>query len=300
MRTANYKETARDILISIKKSSAEEAKNIENNELEFKSSCISSVKMKNELVKSVVGFLNSNDGGLLMVGVSDDANLLGIEKTEEKFSSLDDYEQLVNQHLRSNIRDGAERLRQHIRVFSLNQEGKTVLCVRVNPFVPKNGQIVSFGTYQNPENRGDKREKCYLRTGNHTSELNDVEIASFAVNRMEGEIKNRSEFIKDTQGQNVFTSPNFVLTEVLPDSTSPHGKPALEIKLSDGNKSLSKYRLKKFNNHEQIVKKAYSLIGKEVRTFTWEDKKSEDKKRFEKQGYFENLYPILKDQRFEE
>jgi type I restriction enzyme R subunit len=134
----------------------------ENQNLEFKSSLRWDVKnnmenkdLENVIIKTVVGFMNS-EGGQLIIGVEDDGNVLGLE---------DDYNSLRN--------GNRDKFELHLNQLFMSKIGKEYIqFVRVS-FEKINGKDVCLVTIR-PSNKpaylkhGDK-EEFYARTGNATN-----------------------------------------------------------------------------------------------------------------------------------
>lgn len=144
----------------------------EHQQLEFKSSLrwnILAGKMGKEIgiawTKTLVAFLNS-DGGTLLVGVSDDGEILGTEL--DRFQSDDKYLLHVNNTIKDMI--GLEYI-SHIE-FGLCPVGdKKVLCIDVRPYPEavflKNG----------------RDEEFYARFGPSSRQLSTREVLSYMQQR---------------------------------------------------------------------------------------------------------------------
>ena len=140
----------------------------EGNRMEFKSSLrwdykLSQVNKALEMVamKTIAGFLNT-DGGILLIGVADSKQILGIEndyKTLHK-TDRDGYELHLNQFISNYI--GKERC-LNINISFHEIDGKDVCMVQVEsspkPAYVKEGQESRF----------------YIRTGNQTQPLDTKE-----------------------------------------------------------------------------------------------------------------------------
>ncbi len=136
----------------------------ENNRLELKSTLRWNLKsnkpdkeIENAWLKSIIAFLNT-DGGLLLVGVEDDGNVLGLEP--DKFPNADRYLLHVNNLIRERI--GME-VTQFIK-FGLKQlDGKEILCIQCSP-----SQEAAFLKNQ-------KDEDFYVRVGPGSRKLTSRE-----------------------------------------------------------------------------------------------------------------------------
>lgn len=267
----------------------------ENNNLEFKSSAVSTLEMKNELIKTVVGFLNSDEGGLLVIGAADNGTLLGLKQTEAKFSNVDNYEQNITQYIRENIIDGMERLSNCIRIKFIEYREKLICGVFVKPFFPDENQVLAFGKIWSDKRTFD--DVCFVRTGNLTNKLTHLEIAKVSASRRLGNILEPDLLDSDTAGKPVAISEVSTLIKVNPDGLTPNGKSCLELTLLIGKNEVKKYRLSSFSKHSEITSKAQRLIGRQVKTITWEPK-NKPPRYYENMGYFENLYVVAENQVF--
>ena len=136
----------------------------ENSRIEFKSSLrwdykSSQVNKALEMIvmKTITGFLNT-DGGILLIGVSDSKQILGIEndyKTLHK-ADRDGYELHLNQLVSSCI--GKERC-LNISISFHEIDGKDVCMVQVEPS-PKPAYL-----------QEGQESRFYIRTGNQTQPL---------------------------------------------------------------------------------------------------------------------------------
>ncbi len=146
----------------------------ENRYLEFKSSSRWDYRqekynpeLENVIFKTIAAFGNT-DGGILLIGVDDDKNILGLEKD---FNTLKkptaDYYEI---HLRNNLHKlmGVKNVSKNIRIqFEKNKENIIICKIKIlaanEPiFIKtknKNGQIV---------------EKFFVRSGNSSQEINSV------------------------------------------------------------------------------------------------------------------------------
>lgn len=140
----------------------------ENNKIEFKSSLrwdykLSQVNKALEMVvmKTITGFLNT-DGGMLLIGVADSKQILGIEddcKTLHK-ADRDGYELHLNQLISSYI--GKERC-LNVGISFHDIDGRDVCMVQVEPS-PKPAYLEE-----------GQESRFYIRTGNQTQPLDTKE-----------------------------------------------------------------------------------------------------------------------------
>ena len=140
----------------------------ENDQLEFKSTLRWNLysgkvdkKMENQCLKTVAAYLNS-EGGLLLVGVDDDGNPLGLEK--DLFSNEDrillHWNSLVKTHL-------GPQFAHLIRSALQDVDDKRVLVIQTL----RSDTPVFF--------RRDNDEVFYVRLGNSTHQLKTSEVISY-------------------------------------------------------------------------------------------------------------------------
>jgi len=140
----------------------------ESNHVEFKSTLRwnmhadrSDKSIENSCLKTVAGYLNA-DGGVLLIGVDDDGEVLGLGndhfKTEDKF--LLHWVNLLKSYL------GAEFI-PYVRSMAHNVDGKRVLVVECLPST----KPVFF--------RRDNDESFFVRMGNTTQALKPSEIIAY-------------------------------------------------------------------------------------------------------------------------
>lgn len=134
----------------------------EHGRLEFKEDLCEETKRKScfeGVVKSVVGFANS-DGGEILLGVSDAGQVTGIDQHISKHASKDKLELAVRNSLRSNIDASVDKL---CRMRFETVDNKTVLRMEVEK---SNQQIFT-----------KQRGEFYIRDGNQTLALTPKEFA---------------------------------------------------------------------------------------------------------------------------
>ena len=134
----------------------------EHGRLEFKESLCEETKRKSSfdgIVKSVVGFANT-DGGEILLGVSDAGSVVGIDKLIRKNGNKDKLELSGRNALRSSI-DGAVDKLCRMRFETLDD--RTVLRIEVET---SNQQIFT-----------KQRGEFYIRDGNQTLALTPKEYA---------------------------------------------------------------------------------------------------------------------------
>lgn len=134
----------------------------EHGRLEFKQSLCEETKRKSGyegIIKSFVGFANS-DGGEILIGVSDDGNISGIDSIIRKHGNKDKLELSVRNSLRSNIDGPIDKL---CRIQFEIIKNKTILRIEVEK---SKHQIFT-----------KQRGEFYIRDGNQTLALTPKEYA---------------------------------------------------------------------------------------------------------------------------
>ena len=125
--------------------------------------------MEAEIVRAVVGFLNS-DGGDLLIGVCDDGRIAGIDDDIEITRNLDFYQQwLVGSLLSSKLSKSV--VSQHVRAFPVSLEDHRIMLLRITrcdePVWAKVG----------------REEHLLVRNGNRTDRLDGHDVTAFIRNR---------------------------------------------------------------------------------------------------------------------
>jgi hypothetical protein len=119
------------------------------------------------VLKSLAGFLNSKDGGTLLIGVSDNGDIIGLENDYQtlKKQNQDGFEQVIMTAIAANL--GAD-LCSHISILFHVIDNKTICRLIVTP----SARPVFLNQGNNP--------KLYVRTGGATRDLNIQEALEFA------------------------------------------------------------------------------------------------------------------------
>ena len=149
----------------------------ENTQLEFKSTLRWNLhtdkvdkKIENQCLKTVAAFLNSDDG-VLLVGVDDDGNAIGLRM--DQFSNEDKmllhWHSLIKSHL------GLE-FAHLIRSAFQDLDGKRVLLIQAL----RSDTPVFY--------RRDNDEMFYVRMGNTTHQLKPSEVIAYINQRMAGSV----------------------------------------------------------------------------------------------------------------
>ena len=119
------------------------------------------------VLKSLAGFLNSKDGGTLLIGVSDNGDIIGLENDYQtlKKQNQDGFEQSIMTAIAANL--GAD-LCSLVSILFHAIDNKTICRLIVTP----SARPVFLNQGNNP--------KLYVRTGGATRDLNIQEALEFA------------------------------------------------------------------------------------------------------------------------
>jgi hypothetical protein len=150
---------------------AELLKEDENRYLEFKSSSRYDYRqekynpiLEQVIFKTVAAFGNT-DGGILLIGIDDDKNILGLEKdfSTLKKTTADYYEV----HLRNNFHNlmGVRYVSKYIRMEFEECQNKKIVC-KINVFAAKEPLYLKI-----KNKNGILEEKFYVRSGNSSQEI---------------------------------------------------------------------------------------------------------------------------------
>ena len=138
----------------------------------FKSKKEINTFIETQSLKSIVAFLNSK-GGTLVIGVNEKDNqkkLIGIENDD--FVSQDQYIRDICQRIINRI--GKEFLSNYLDINIKTIEGKMICFIKCQPYIPKENQIPAF-----------LDDKLYIRTGPRTDEISPgKEVARFISERI--------------------------------------------------------------------------------------------------------------------
>ena len=146
----------------------------ENRYLEFKSSSRYDYRqekynpiLEQVIFKTVAAFGNT-DGGILLIGVDDDKNILGLEKdfSTLKKSTADYYEV----HLRNNFHNlmGVRYVSKYIRMQFEECKNKKIVC-KIKVFPAKEPLYLKM-----KNKNGLLEEKFYVRSGNSSQEIKSI------------------------------------------------------------------------------------------------------------------------------
>ncbi len=146
----------------------------ENRYLEFKSSARwdyrqnkTNADLEKVILKTLAAFGNT-DGGILLIGVDDDKNILGLERdfSTLKKATADFYEI----HLRNILHNlmGVKYVTKHIRMqFEICEDQKVICKIKINA-----ADEPLFLKYKNKN--GQVEEKFYVRSGNSSQEISSI------------------------------------------------------------------------------------------------------------------------------
>ncbi len=146
----------------------------ENDSVEFKSMLFensdamgTNINYSYGVAKSIAGFLNSESGGHILVGVSDDGEIVGLENQIHK--GEDDLSLKFTNFVE---RDLGKAFTAYVEPRFVNQDGMRVLAIRCKP-----GPSEAF-----LESRRDRYRypAFYVRAGSSTRELQGRELIDFA------------------------------------------------------------------------------------------------------------------------
>jgi hypothetical protein len=124
-------------------------------------------QLEGVVLKSLAGFLNSNHGGTLLIGVADDGEIIGLENDFQtlKKQNQDGFEQAIMTAIAANL--GAD-LCSHVSILFHVIDNNAICRLIVSP----SARPVFLNQGNNP--------KLYVRTGGATRDLNIQEALEFA------------------------------------------------------------------------------------------------------------------------
>ena len=96
--------------------------------------------------------------------------IVGIER--EGFDSNDHYERHINQQIQNRI--GKNFLSDHIQIEFISQEDKNICIITCDEYIPSGNDLPALLD----------NERCYRRTGPRTDLLDPIELAKFAIERI--------------------------------------------------------------------------------------------------------------------
>jgi len=149
------------------------SKQHESDHLEFKSSfrkdlerdgTIPESVIIHSVIKTIGGFCNTG-GGDLLIGVSDENEIVGIEV--DGFDNLDGFLKSINQQIENNTNPNVMNVPDVVEITTTTYENKTICRVNVNPT-----PVHIFVKHQN-------KEIFYKRTGPKTVSLEGREMSDY-------------------------------------------------------------------------------------------------------------------------
>ena len=264
----------------------------ENQDFELKRSALNR-PMKNEMLKTVTGFLNSYTGGILFIGVEDDNRVAGLEKSEENFKNTDLYEQAILDILRSNLHDALNRISENIRFHHFVIDGRTVCALEVKPFFPTANEPLAFCEFQDTST-GNTTRTFFKRRSNTTVTMTAYEVAMDMLNRRRGELVNPTapdtDAIEEGKPYKLFDEV-FTLLRVNPNVKAANGKMRTELIFQKDGQIYKKYRNEDWKKTSQFIADAKLLVGRNVKLTAWKDKENGDDFWWNK-GFIANIYPV--------
>ena len=161
----------------------------ESQTLEFKATALYDLEKKQQnndrkqdILKAVAGFLNSHQGGTLLIGIDDSGQLIGLDddyKTnpfKKEANKRDAYQLFLMNDLL--LRELGKDLASCLQITFHEVERKDICCITVQP-APRRATFM----YKDPKT-GKKENTFFLRTGNLTSKLTDPDdIANYCKSR---------------------------------------------------------------------------------------------------------------------
>ena len=140
------------------------ARSLEGLTLEFKSSYKTPIekspipekilvkKLKHGVIKTIAAFANTK-GGNLLIGVSDENKIVGIEV--DKFKNTDEFIRGVTRQIEIDLKPNPMTIHDLINFSSTTKNGKTIVCINVKP------ASRPIYAYNKPD--GEKTELLYTR-----------------------------------------------------------------------------------------------------------------------------------------
>jgi type I restriction enzyme R subunit len=133
-------------------------------------------------LKTIAAFLNSREGGTLLVGVADDGSVHGLEADYATRSKKDqDPRDWFQQHL-ANIMSTAfgEAAASQVRAHLHHVEGRDLCRVQVDPAgFPVDAKVI----YQKPGGPKETRTEFFIRVGNGTKALDTAQREKYIASR---------------------------------------------------------------------------------------------------------------------
>lgn len=122
---------------------------IENSRVEFK------IKLVDDLEETVIGFLNSKDGGIIYLGVNDKGEVVGLN------NNLDLLQRIIKDRIISNIEPSVLGL---FDLETLENENKKYIKITVARGVEKPYYLKGMGMTP---------DSCFIRVGSSNEKMNN-------------------------------------------------------------------------------------------------------------------------------
>lgn len=139
---------------------------IENSRVEFK------VKLVDDLEETIIGFLNSKDGGIIYLGVNDDGEVVGLN------NNLDLLQRKIKDRIISNIEPSALGL---FDIEILTDNKKNYLKLTIARGLEKPYHLKGMGMTP---------DSCFIRVGSSNERMNEHLISKMFRERTRNSIKN--------------------------------------------------------------------------------------------------------------
>ena len=123
---------------------------IENSRVEFK------VKLVDDLEETIIGFLNSKDGGIIYLGVNDDGEIVGLN------NNLDLLQRKIKDRIISNIEPSTLGL---FDIEILNDNKKNYLKLTIARGLEKPYHLKGMGMTP---------DSCFIRVGSSNERMNVI------------------------------------------------------------------------------------------------------------------------------
>lgn len=133
-------------------------------------------KLEDVILKAIAAFANG-DGGMLIIGVRDDGEILGLENDYDSLEGTKDEFEL---HLRNllNKAYGKKFAANYIDISFPIVKGKEICAIKINAsHLPLYTLVV--------DKNGASSEKFYIRSGNSSQELAISEVSEFIIKRFD-------------------------------------------------------------------------------------------------------------------
>lgn len=133
-------------------------------------------------LKTIAAFLNSRDGGTLLIGVADDGTIHGLEGDYASRSKTDqDPRDWFQQHLANIISTSmGEAAATNVRPYVHHVDGHDICRVQVDPSgFPVDAKVI----HQKPDGPKETRTEFFVRVANGTKPLDPVEKQKYIAQR---------------------------------------------------------------------------------------------------------------------